>query len=490
MDVEDAWMLLIRSAARSFVPVVVATLVAGCAIGPNYKRPSAPVTDNYKNPVITSAPALPDEWWTLFNDPILNDLESQVIVNNQNIAQASAAYMQARAVVRQDRSNLLPSIDLNGGVTRSVSGAPGFVLGGTSGSSGLVTSGTKSTTYQLAASTDWELDVWGRLRRTLENARDSAQASAADLANAELSARSQLATAYLQLRGADAQRKLLSDTEVAYARTLTITQNKYKVGVSARTDVLQAQSQLLSAQDQEQSEILQRDQLENAIAALIGKPASGFQVAARDTWEIPSPDIPAGVPSELLQRRPDISNVERQMAAANATIGVNEANYFPAITLTGSYGFLSTAASTLFQRKGLTESVGGSLTQTLLDFGGRRAQVDQARRAYDAAVASYRQTVLTAFQDVENDLAGADIYKKEFDLRRQNSEALDLTESLTLNEYKAGTVDFTTVVVAETAALSARLQLAQMRVLQQTTAVTLITDLGGGWKAPDYSHYQ
>jgi NodT family efflux transporter outer membrane factor (OMF) lipoprotein len=478
----------IRCAAHCLVPVAVAALLAGCAIGPNYKRPPAAVTETYKNPV-ASAPAVPDEWWTLFNDPILNDLESQVAVNNQNIAEAVAAYMQARAVVREDRSNLLPSIDLTGGATRSISGAPGLVVGN-SGSSGLISGSNKSTTYQLAASTDWELDVWGKLRRTLENARDSAQASGADLANAQLSARSQLAIAYLQLRGADAQRKLLSDTEVAYTRTVKITQNKYTVGVSARTDVLQSQSQLFSAQDQEQAEILQRDQLENAIAALIGKPASGFQIAARDTWDIPTPPIPIGVPSELLQRRPDISNVERQMAAANATIGVQEANYFPAITLTGSYGFLSTAVSTLFKTPSVTKSLGGSLSQTLLDFGARRAEVDQARRAYDQAVASYRQTVLTAFQDVENDLAGAAIYLKEFDLRRQNSEALDLTETLTLNEYKAGTVDFTTVVVAQTAALSARLQLAQMRVSQQTTAVTLITDLGGGWKAPDYSHYQ
>ncbi|HTB66617.1 MAG TPA: TolC family protein, partial [Steroidobacteraceae bacterium] len=180
----------IRCAARCLVPVAVAAVLAGCAIGPNYKRPPAAVTESYKNPV-ASVPALPDEWWTLFNDPILNDLESQVIVNNQNIAEASAAYMQARAVVRQDRSNLLPSIDLTGGATRSISGSPGFVVGGT-GSSGLITGSNKSTTYQLAASTDWELDVWGKLRRTLENARDSAQASAADLANAQLSARSQL----------------------------------------------------------------------------------------------------------------------------------------------------------------------------------------------------------------------------------------------------------------------------------------------------------
>jgi NodT family efflux transporter outer membrane factor (OMF) lipoprotein len=479
----------IRCAAHCLVPVVVATVLAGCALGPNYKRPDTAVTEQYKNPVSTTPQAPPDKWWTLFGDATLNDLEDQVEVSNQNIAQAAAAYMQARAVVRQDRSSLLPSIAVTGGVTRTGGSS------GTFGGSGALTvpgrgGSTTSTTYQLEPSATWELDVWGRLRRSLENARDSAQASAADLANAKLSAQSQLAIAYLQLRGADAQRKLLSDTEQAYDRTFTITQNKYKAGTSARTDVLQAETQLLSAQDQEQSEILQRAQLENAIAALIGKQASGFTIAPLDAWTIPEPDIPAGVPSELLQRRPDISVAERQMAAANAIIGVQEAAYFPAITLTGSYGFLSTAASTLFDSASRSHSIGASLSQTLLDFGARRAQVDQARDAYAQAVASYRQSVLTAFQDVENDLAAADIYKKEFDLRTRNSTDSDLNEQLTLNEYKAGTVDFTTVVVAQTAALSARLNLAQMRVLRQTSAVTLVTDLGGGWKAPDYSHYQ
>jgi NodT family efflux transporter outer membrane factor (OMF) lipoprotein len=474
----------IRCAARCLVPVAVATLLAGCALGPNYKRPDTAVTEQYKNPVSTTPQAPPDKWWTLFSDATLNDLEQQVEVSNQNIAQAAAAYMQARAVVRQDRSSLLPSIGVTGGVTRSGGGSGALTTVPTRGGS------TTSTTYQLDPSATWELDVWGRLRRTLENAHDSAQASAADLANAKLSAQSQLAIAYLQLRGADAQRKLLSDTQVAYERTFTITQNKYKAGTSARTDVLQAETQLLSAQDQEQAEVLQRAQLENAIAALIGKQASGFTVAPLDSWDLPEPEIPAGVPSELLLRRPDISVAERQMAAANAIIGVQEAAYFPAITLTGSYGFLSTAASTLFDSASRSHSIGASLSQTLLDFGGRRAQVDQARDAYAQAVASYKQSVLTAFQDVENDLAAADIYKKEFDLRTKNSEDSDLNEKLTLNEYKAGTVDFTTVVVAQTAALSARLNLAQMRILRQTNAVTLVTDLGGGWKAPDFSHYQ
>ncbi|MEJ0008784.1 MAG: efflux transporter outer membrane subunit [Steroidobacteraceae bacterium] len=474
-------MLPIRRAARSLVTVAVATLIAGCALGPNYKRPAAAVTDSFKNPVSTTAPAPPEKWWTLFGDSVLNDLEAQVEVSNQNIAQAAAAYMQARAVVRQDRSNLLPSVGVSGGVTRSGGGSFGNIGGSSS-----------STNYQLSPSASWELDVWGRLRRTLENAHAGAEASAADLANAKLTAQSQLAIAYLQLRGADAQRRLLSDTEVAYARTLTITQNRYTVGTAARTDVLQAQTQLYSAQDQEQNEVLQRAQLENAIAALVGRPASAFTIAPLDTWDIPVPQIPAGMPSELLLRRPDVSAAERQMAAANATIGVQEANFFPAITLTSSLDFVSTvaASSAIFDTHSQSHSVAGQLSQTLLDFGGRRAQVDEARNSYAQSVASYRQSVLSAFEDVENDLAAADIYKKEFDIRTKNSESADLTEKLTINQYKAGTVDFTTVVVQQTAALNSRLQLAQIKVSQQTNAVSLITDLGGGWRAPDYSHYQ
>ncbi len=477
-------MLPIRCAARCLVPVAVAALLAGCALGPNYKRPSFAVPDQFKNPANTTAAAPPEKWWTLFGDSVLNDLEEQVKVSNQNIAESLAAYQQARAVVRADRSNLFPSISLSGGVTRSGSGAPGFVI------DGVATGSNKSTTYQLGASSQWELDVWGRLRRQLENAHDSAEASAADLANATLSAQSELAIAYLQLRGADAQRKLLSGTEGAYERTLAISQNKYKAGVSARTDELQAQTQVYSAQDQELSELLQRDQLENSIAALIGKPASGFKIAALDTWDIPTPPIPAGVPSELLLRRPDVGASERQMAAANATIGVQEAAFFPALSISASYSFVSTVASTLFRAANDSHSIGGSLSQTLLDFGARQAGVEEARASYAQAVASYRQTVLTAFEDVENDLAASDIYRQEFELLKKDSDASDLTESLTLNEYKGGTVDFTTVVVAETSALNARLSLAQMKVSLQTNAVTLITDLGGGWQTPDYSHYK
>ncbi len=481
-------MLQISRPARLLVSFAVSTaLLSACAIGPDYKRPEATGgtgIDHYKNTGHEGAPAaqgpqaqLADRWWTVFNDPILNGLEDQVVVSNQNIAQAAAAYAQARAVVRQDRSALWPTFGLTGGATN------------TGGPAGQVVPGQPHTTYQMAGSTTWELDIWGKLRRQLENAKASSEASAADLAYARLSAQSALAIAYLQLRGADAERKMLADTETAYALTLKITQNRYVAGTAAKTDVLSAQTQVYSAQNQEQSIILTRAQLENSIAALIGRAATVFSIAPLDEWNLPAPALPSGLPSELLKRRPDVAAAERQMAAANAIIGVQEAAYFPSITLTGDYGFTSTALHTLFDSGNMSHSVAGSLSQTLLDFGGRKAQVDQARDAYASAIASYRQTVITAFQDVENDLASANIYGKEFDILTQDSQAADLSEKLTINQYKAGTADMTAVMVAQTTALTARVSLAQMRVLQQTTAVSLVTDLGGGWQAPDYTHY-
>ena len=478
-------MLHMNRSTRFLAPIALGTtLLAGCAIGPDYKRPDAPAptADHYKTPDSASsqsanqsgAPAdkPADKWWAAFGDDLLNSLEDQVEVNNQNIAMAMAAYMQARAVVSLDRSNLWPVVGATASANRSGGGGK-----------------PTSTTYQLTGTASWELDVWGRLRRTLENAKANAQASAADLASAKLSAQSQLAIAYLQLRGADAERKMLVETQTGYARTLTITQNRYAVGTVARTDVLSAQTQLYSVQNQEQGILLQRAQLENAIAALIGKSASDFSIAARDEWNLPIPQTPAGVPSQLLTRRADIAAAERSMAAANAIIGVQEAAYLPSITLSGNYGFASSILSNLFDAGNGSHSFGGSLSQTLLDFGGRRAQVAQARASYAQSVASYRQTVLSAFESVENDLAAHTIYTRQFDILTNDSKAADLAEQLTLNQYNAGTVDMTTVVVQQASALNARIQLAQMKVQLQTNAVTLVTDMGGGWEAPDYSHY-
>jgi NodT family efflux transporter outer membrane factor (OMF) lipoprotein len=471
---------------RPLLILLCATLIGGCAVGPNYRRPSAATPPHFKTavPSPSGAAAPPDEWWTLFDDDTLDGLIREVEISNQNLAQAVAAYDQAQAAVRVARAAFFPTITADATATR-VGGGNRTSTVTTFGSVGVGTAGTgggSRTIYQVSGSASWELDVWGRLRRSLENARATAEASAADLASARLSAQGQLATAYLQLREADAERRLLTATVAAYARTLEITRNRYRVGTAPKTDVLQAETQLYSAEQQEAALRLQRAQLENAIAALVGKPASDFHIAEREDWAIPVPEVPAGIPSSLLERRPDVVAAERSVAAANATIGVQEAAYFPSITLTGTEGFLSSTLSSLFQKSNESRQGALGLSETLLDFGATRGRVAEARAAYAQTVAAYRQTVLTAFEDVENELAATDWYRKEYELARQASDAANETERLTLNEYKAGTVDYTTVVVAQTAALSARRALAQIALSRQTAAVSLITSLGGGWK--------
>jgi NodT family efflux transporter outer membrane factor (OMF) lipoprotein len=471
---------------RIIVVAMCTLALQACAIGPNYRRPDVATPTQYKE-VATSAAAAaaqissPPQWWTFFNDATLDDLEQQVNVSNQNLASSEAAYRQALAVVSEQRASFFPTISVDGGVTRS--GGKGRSRTGTTVGSGgtTVTNTTGSQIYQAGASAGWELDLWGRLRRGLENAHALAEASAADLEFAKLSIQGQLATAYLQLREADAEQRLLADTVSAYQRSFQITQNRYNAGAVAKTDVLQAQTQLANAQDQLAALELQRAQLEHAIAALVGKPASDFSIAAQDNWQTTFPEIPAGVPSTLLQRRPDIASAERRVAAANASIGIEEADYFPSLTLTGAYDFISTSASALFKSANASHSAGASLSEALFNGGATRARVAGARAAYDQSVADYRQSVLTAFQDVEDQLASSRILTQQYELRRQASEAADETERITMNQYRAGTISYTDVVVTQTAALSARRALATIALDRQTTAVSLITALGGRW---------
>ena len=472
-------MPLTQPLFRRLVVIAALTCVAvlsGCAVGPNYERPDVPTPVRYKEgPTQTSAPANPpDAWWTLFNDPILNDLETQVEVSNQNLAAAQAAYAQALTVVREQRATLFPSATLDASAAHT-SGA----------ASNTVATSTRSTrspdSYQVGAGASWEIDLWGRLRRSLENAHALADASADDLASAKLSIQGQLATAYLQLREADAEQRLVTDTVTAYGRSLQIAQNRYAAGMAAKTDVLQAQTQLSNAQDQATALQLQRSQLEHAIAALVGKPASDFTLPAQDPWSIAVPDVPAGVPSTLIQRRPDIAAGERRVAAASAAIGVQEAAYFPSLTLTGSYDFVSASTAALFSGANVVRSAVASVSQTLFDAGATGARVAGARAAYDQTVAQYRQNVIAAFQDVEDQLASSRLLGQQYESRRQATAAADETEQLTMNQYRAGTVSYTNVVVAQTAALTARRALAVIDVQRQTTAVSLITALGGRW---------
>ncbi len=492
--------------AVAALSLLVAVAACSCAIGPNYKRPAVETPQHYKNavaatqattqatspaasPAVAPAAAPSERWWTLFHDPMLDQLIEEVDVSNQNLAEASAAYAEAVGAVSEARSSFFPSLGVSASAERVKSGAGASAFSGAGSVTPAPAAGSSTySTYQLSGTATWELDVWGQLRRELENAKETAKADLADIAYARLSAQDQLAAAYLELRGADAEIALLNDTVTAYQRTLQITVNRYKAGTVAKTDVLEAETSVFGAQQQEAATKLQRAQLEDAIAALVGKPASDFHIAPSDHWNTTIPDIPAGVPATLLERRPDIIAAEHNVAAANAEIGVEEANYFPQLTLTGSYGFLSGSLGTLFEAVNRSREAALSATDTLFNFGGTQAKVTEARAAYREAVATYFETILTAFQNVENDLASADWDQKQYAILEQDSAAADENERLTLNEYKAGTVDFTTVVVAQTAALSARLSLAQITVTEQTAAVSLVTDLGGGWQTAAATH--
>ena len=333
---------------------------------------------------------------------------------------------------------------------------------------------------QLSIGGTWEPDVWGRLRATANNASASAQASAADLASARLAAQGELVADYLSLRLADAQAALLRDTIAGYERALQIARNRYAAGVAPKTDALQSETQLANAQADLAGLQRQRAQLEHAIAVLVGKAPAGFAIAPA-AWTAVVPQVPAGVPSTLLQRRPDIAAAERRVAAANEQIGVARAAYFPNLGLNASYGSGATTVADLFSASTTLWSLGVSAAQTLFNAGATGARVDQTHAAYEQAVARYRQTVLSAFQQVEDQLAAAQILQRQQELRRAASQAADEAEAQFLNRYRAGQVSYTEVVTAQVSALNARRALAQAQADRQTAAVALIQALGGGW---------
>ena len=453
------------------------TALAACAVGPNYHRPTAPTPTAFKEaegwtPVAPADAMERGDWWAVFNDPVLDGLEQKVAISNQNLAASEAAYRQARALVAEDRASLFPTVDLTGAA--NASGQRRGVVGGPPGP-------TSTRSYQASLGASWAPDVWGRIRRTVEGAKASAQASAADLANARLSAQSELATDYFQLRLADADKKLLTATLEGYAKSLQITQNKYKAGVSAKSDLLQAQTTLSNAKANLIDLDIQRTHSEHAIAVLTGVAPADLTLVPLDNWSPQTPETPTAIPSLLLQRRPDIAAAERQAASANAQIGVQTAGYFPNINLTASYGFASAALNTLFNSSNALWSLGANATQVLFDAGATHARVSGARAGYDQAVAQYRQTVLTAFQQVEDALSADRIYQNELQPRAEASQSADQAEQILLNQYRAGQVDYTSVVTAEASALNARQTLLTLQVQRMTNEVSLIEALGGGW---------
>ena len=444
--------------------VLIGFLACGCAIGPNYSRPSVDTPTQFKETegwtLAKPADAMPKgKWWEVYGDPVLDGLEEQVDVSSQSLRVAQARYRQAEAAVQAARAQFFPTFTGSAGVTRS---------------------NVTPRRYNVELDARWEIDLWGRIRRLTEAAGAEAQASAADLGNARLSLQAQVATNYFLLRAADRQRQLLDDSAKAFEVNYNLTQNRYRAGVVAKVDVVQAETQLLSTRAQALDFRSTRAQLEHAIAALVGKAPADLTIA-----EIPFtaniPDIPAGVPSALLQRRPDIASAERAMAAANAQIGVAEAAYFPALTLTGAGGFASSSLTNLFSAPNRFWSLGAGLAGTILDFGGRSAQVESARAGYDEAVANYRQTTLDAFRDVEDSLATLHWLGEENAVQREAVRAARETVQLTVNQYRAGTVSNLNVVIAQAAQLSEERSLVNLTGRRLVASVSLIRALGGAW---------
>jgi NodT family efflux transporter outer membrane factor (OMF) lipoprotein len=466
---------------------VLATLafsVSGCAVGPKYQVPTSAESPVYKEAegFIVAAPADTLEkgpWWQLFGDPILNQLAESVEVSNQNVAVAVANYAQARALVAQQRASLFPTVNLTGGADRSGSRRGGATVN----SNGTVSSGgSVDNNYQLNIGASWEPDIWGRLRAGVTGAQASAQASAADLAAARLSAQGELASDYFSLRELDAEIDIVASTIEGYERVRLITSNRFEAGIVAKSDVLQAETQLASAKDTALGLQLQRQQLEHAIAVLVGKAPATFTLAKAE-WQQAVPEVPTGIPSTLLQRRPDIAAAERRVAYANEQIGIARAAYYPDISLSASYGTAGSVVSDLFRASTAAWSLGLSAAQTVFNAGATRAAVEGAEAQQQAAVAQYRQTVLTAFADVENQLSATRVLVQQQAVRKQQSDAANQVEAQLLNRYKAGQVSYTEVVTAQATALSARRSLVQVQADRQATAVALIQSLGGGWHA-------
>jgi NodT family efflux transporter outer membrane factor (OMF) lipoprotein len=449
-------------------------------VGPNYHRPSTPTPPAFKEaqgwtPAQPSDAADRADWWTVFGDPTLNELETKVATSNQTLAAAEAAYREAHALVAQDRAALFPTVSLGANVTQSGGGgASNSTSGGQGGG------GSTHTIYEPTLGATWAPDLWGAVRRNIQSAKASAQASAALVANARLSAQTELAADYISLRELDEEQRVLDATVAAYSRTLTITQNKYQVGNAARSDVLTAQTQLESTQAQDTDIARQRALMEHAIAILAGEPPASLTLAPAP-WSLNLPMIPTSVPSTLLQRRPDIANAERSADAANALIGVAVAAYYPNLTLSAEGGSAASSLGQLFSASSLFWSLGAQATETIFDAGARRAKVQGARAAFDEAVANYRQTVLTAFGQVEDNLAAQRVYVTEETQLKKASGDASANVTITLNEYKAGTVDFTSVATAQATALQAQNALVQNQAARLTTAVSLIEALGGGW---------
>jgi NodT family efflux transporter outer membrane factor (OMF) lipoprotein len=466
-------------------------LLAGCAaVGPNYKRPTAETPGGFKEAPPagwkTAQPrdaALRGKWWELFGDPALNALEEQVSVSNQTLAQAEAQFRGARAAVALARSGLFPTVTAGAQVTTSRAGTARSSSSST-GSTQNGSSGSTATVYQVPIDFTWELDLWGRVRRDVESNVAAAQASAADVENVRLSLQAELAADYFQLHGLDEQAQLLESTVAEYQTAFKITSNRHDQGVASGADLAEAQTQLETARAAAIDLGVARTQLEHAIAILTGKAPADLTIPPAPIRSAP-PVVPVSLPSELLERRPDIAAAERRVAAANAQIGVAQAAYYPTLSLNASGGFASSTLGKLFSLPSRFWSVGPQLLGTLFDGGRRRASVEQAEANYDATVAAYRESVLDAFQAVEDNLGALRILADEATQQAAATAAAERSLALTRNRYNAGIATYLEVITAQNAAYSNERNTVDLRVRQMVASVNLIRALGGGWATGD-----
>jgi NodT family efflux transporter outer membrane factor (OMF) lipoprotein len=476
--------------ARRLVSFLLLALAAGCAVGPNYKTPAAEIPAAFKEAAPPGSPAAAPEawkpaeprdetlrgkWWEVFGDKELNTLEDEVNVSNQSIAQAEAQFRGARAAVRIARADYFPTVTATASVTRSQAPTSKAPPGTPTG---------PVNTFSLPVDLSYEVDVWGRVRRNVESSVASAQASAADLETVKLTMQTEVALDYFQLRGLDTEKDLLDTNVAAYEKALQLTVNRFNQGVASGVDVAEAQTLLETTRAQATDLSVSRAQLEHALATLTGHAASDFSIAPTAGLS-PPPAIPAGVPSELLERRPDIAGNERRVAAANAQIGVAIAAYFPHLLLAASGGYESSTLADWFSLPSRFWSIGPSLVATLFEGGKRRAVTEQARAFHEASVAVYRLNVLTAFQDVEDNLAALRILSDEAAQQEAAVAAAEKSLTIARNRYLAGIATYLEVVTAEATALTNERVGVGIRVRRLTAAVNLIKALGGGWHASE-----
>lgn len=451
-------------------------LLAGCTIGPDYQRPEVPAPAFKEagdwQPAAPAAEQPRGKWWEAFGDPVLNDLQDRLEANSNTLLIARAQYQQVLDSVTAAYSALYPAINATGSASRSRTAARGS------------TASELQNSFGAGLAASWEVDLWGTVRRGLEAGRATAAASAADLESVRLSLHATLAQTYFSLRVADTQQRLYERTVEDFERSLKMTKNRYAAGIDTRADVATAETQLKTAQAQAIDLSLTRAQLEHAIAVLLGQPPAAFSLAPADL-AIQPPAAPALIPSRQLERRPDIAASERRLAAASAGIGIAKGGYFPVISLSGSAGYQNSAISNLFSTPNEIWSLGASAVAPLFNAGKTRAQVASARSFYEESLATYRQTVLTAFQEVEDNLAAGTLLAREASLREEAVAAARQSTAITLNQYKAGAVSYLDVVTAQSAQLNAERTAVELLGRRLNASVTLLKAAGGDWRTTD-----